>query len=214
MKKLYQGKGRRVHPAPADAALPAAVLALASALTAEEQEVLAYLLSCGGAAGGRPRRRRGPHPPEMGCGCFGCYKSFWARWDASPNRHLIHHIIDAVEEGGGGGGSGGPPRRGPSRRRRRGRRGSDAADYEDTGEVDASADHHQHHPGCDGGRDHHGEYEGDGDDEEEEVASSMDGDEDDASVASEGDCTGGSAEKSTVGRLVRFIGEKVWGAWN
>jgi hypothetical protein len=59
MKKLYQGKGRRVHPAPADAAvvLPAAVLALASVLTAEDQEVLAYL------------RRRGPHPPEMGCGC-------------------------------------------------------------------------------------------------------------------------------------------------
>ena len=215
MKKLYQGKGRRVHPAPADAAaavaLPAAVLSLASALTAEEQEVLAYLLSCGGAAGGRPRRRRGPHPPEMGCGCFGCYKSFWARWDASPNRHLIHHIIDAVEEGGGGG-SGGHPRRGPSRRRRRGRRGSDAADYEDAGVVDASTDHR--HPGCDGGRDHHGEYEGDGDDEEEEVASSMDGDEDDASVASEGDCNGGSAEKSTVGRLVRFIGEKVWGPWN
>ncbi|CAL5014265.1 unnamed protein product [Urochloa decumbens] len=222
MKKLYQGKGRRVHPAPADAAavvaLPAAVLALASALTAEEQEVLAYLLSCGGAAGGRPRRRRGPHPPEMGCGCFGCYKSFWARWDASPNRHLIHRIIDAVEEGGGGGGGGGgPPRRGASRRRRRGRRGSDAADHEDAGEVDASVDHL--HSGCDGGRDHHGEYEGDGDDEEEEVGSSMDGDEDAASVTSESDCNsvdgcGGGAEKSTVGRLVRFIGEKVWGPWN
>ncbi|KAF8660368.1 hypothetical protein HU200_057950 [Digitaria exilis] len=223
MKKLYQGKGRRVHPAPADAAavvLPAAVLALASALTAEEQEVLAYLLSCGGAAGGRPRRRRGPHPPEMGCGCFGCYKSFWARWDASPNRHLIHRIIDDVEEGGGGGG-GGAPRR-PPRRRRRGRRGSDAADdlenTTDAGEVDAGGDH-QHHPCCDGGMvDHRGEYEGDGDDEE---GSSMDGDEDDASVASESDCNssvdgfgGGSAEKSTVGRLVRFIGEKVWAAWN
>lgn len=152
----------------------------------------------------------------MGCGCFGCYKSFWARWDASPNRHLIHRIIDAVEEGGGGGGvSGGPARRGPSRRRRRGRRSSDAADYEDAadaGEVDASVDHH--HQGCDGGMDHHGEYEGDGDDEEEEAGSSMDGDEDDASVASEGDGCGGSAEKSTVGRLVRFIGEKVWGGWN
>ncbi|KAG0528016.1 hypothetical protein BDA96_06G282700 [Sorghum bicolor] len=223
MKKLYQGgKGRRVHPAPADAAaaavaLPAAVLALASALTAEEQEVLAYLLSCGGAtaAGGRPRRRRGPHPPEMGCACFGCYKSFWARWDASPNRHLIHRIIDAVEEGG-------PPRRPHRRRRRGGRRsgGDDGAD-EDVAETGPGADHL---PGCDGGvgmdmdmdQHRHGEYEGDGDeeDEEEEGGSSMDGDGDDASVASEGDCSVGTAEKSTVGRLVRFIGEKVWGAWN
>lgn len=224
MKKLYQGgKGRRVHPAPADAAaavaLPAAVLALASALTAEEQEVLAYLLSCGGAAaGGRPRRRQGPHPPEMGCACFGCYKSFWARWDASPNRHLIHRIIDAVEEGGGGLG-GGPPRRPPRRRRRGGRRGGDgdAAD-DDAAETGPAVDHL---PGCDGGAgmgvgmDHHGE--------EEEGGSSMDGDGygdgDDASVVSEGDCSigdglDGGAEKSTVGRLVRFIGEKVWGAWN
>jgi hypothetical protein len=224
MKKLCQGgkKGRRVHPAPADAdaavALPAAVLALASALTAEEQEVLAYLLSCGGAAvvGGRPRRRRGPHPPEMGCACFGCYKSFWARWDASPNRHLIHRIIDAVEEEGGAG----APRRPPRRRRRGGgagggrRGGGDAAD-EDAAETGPGVDH-DNLPACDGGSgmdmDHrcHGEYDGDGDgDEEEEETSSVDGD--DASVDSEG---GGSAEKSTVGRLVRFIGEKVWGAWN
>jgi hypothetical protein len=47
--------------------------------------------------------------------------------------------------------------------------------------------------------------------EEEEGASSVDGDDD--SVAGDSDCSGG-AEKSTVGRLVRFIGEKVWGAWN
>jgi hypothetical protein len=39
----------------------------------------------------------------------------------------------------------------------------------------------------------------------------VDGDDD--SVAGDSDCSGG-AEKSTVGRLVRFIGEKVWGAWN
>jgi hypothetical protein len=207
MKKLCQGgkKGRRVHPAPADAAvpvaLPAAALALASALTAEEQEVLAYLLSCGGAAvvGGRPRRRRGPHPPEMGCACFGCYQCFWARWDASPNSHLIHRIIDAVEDGG-------LPRRTHRRRRGGGRRGGD-------GGAGMGMD-------MDMGHRRHGEYEGAGDDEEEEEVggSSMDSDVDgdDASVASEGDCSfvGGGAEKSTVGRLVRFIGEKVWGAWN
>jgi hypothetical protein len=54
----------------------------------------------------------------------------------------------------------------------------------------------------------------DGDNEEEEGDSSMDNDEDDTSVVSEGVCNsgdgcGGSAEKSTVGRLVRFIGYKI-----
>ncbi|KAG8066630.1 hypothetical protein GUJ93_ZPchr0004g38211 [Zizania palustris] len=228
MKKLYQGKGRRVHPAPAPAqldavaaavVLPAAVLALASALTAEEQEVLAYLLSSGGAAGGR-RRRRGAHQPEMGCGCFSCYKSFWARWDASPNRHLIHRIIDAVEEGGGAAAGGtGPPRR-PPRRRRRGRRrgGGGGGDCEEdaavAAETDVNVEHHHQVCVFHGGED--GEYEGDGDDEEEE-GDSMDGDVDDGTTLDEGDCSNGgaNAEKSTVGRLVRFIGEKVWwGAWN
>ncbi|KAG8043863.1 hypothetical protein GUJ93_ZPchr0458g22576 [Zizania palustris] len=217
MKKLYQGKGRRVYPAPADAAaavaLPAAVLALASALTAEEQEVLAYLLSGGGAAGGR-RRCRGAHPPEMGCGCFSCYKSFWARWDASPNRHLIHRIIDAVEEGGGAGGGGtGPPRR-PPRRRRRGRRGGGDCEEDpaDSSEADANVPYHQL-SGFDGGEDRY--YEGDGDDDEEE-GESMDSEVDDETALAESDCNNGgtTAEKSTVGRLVRFIGEKVWGAWN
>nr|AEV41110.1 hypothetical protein [Oryza officinalis] len=141
MKKLYQGKGRRVHPAPApqaqaDAAaaavaLPAAVLALASALTAEEQEVLAYLLSGGG---------------------------------------------DCEE------------------------------DATSTKEADVSVEHHQA-CGFDGEED--GDYEGDGDDEEEE-GDSMDGDADDETTLSESDCSSSSnAEKSTVGRLVRFIGEKI-----
>ncbi|XP_074571822.1 uncharacterized protein LOC141828314 [Curcuma longa] len=149
MKKLGDGKGRKVHPAPAPqdqlAALPAAVLALAAALTSEDQEVLAYLLSGGGRAW---RERRRAHPPELGCACFGCYKSFWARWDASPNRHVIHRIIDAVEEGleskdqrGGVGGGGG------HRRRQRGRKGGDLATAEgqELGGLSGGDDGDQYH---------------------------------------------------------------------
>ncbi|VAH38486.1 unnamed protein product [Triticum turgidum subsp. durum] len=238
MKKLYQGKGRRVHPAPAPgpdapavalAMLPATLLALVAALTAEEQEVLAYLLSgeaggaAAGAGGGRCRRLNGPHQPEMGCGCFGCYKSFWARWDASPNRHLIHRIIDAVEEGNGGGGEGaakgaggpgGATRRG-HRRRRRGRGGPCAIDaaVEEHGAAEAQAgcaDDHLQPQGCcasDGGED--GDYEGD----EDDGADSLYGGEE--ALTDDSDCAGASnsAEKSAVGKLVRFIGEKVWAAW-
>ncbi|URD72914.1 hypothetical protein MUK42_24257 [Musa troglodytarum] len=135
MKKLGNGKGLRVHPAPPPeealrdhlAALPAATLA------AVEQEVLVYLLSGGGEMWREQRRwRRRAHPAQLGCRCFWCYKSFWVRWDASPNRHVIHFIIDAVEEslasreqGRGGGGH---------RRRhsgRGGRKGADLAAAED-----------------------------------------------------------------------------------
>ncbi|KAG6502271.1 uncharacterized protein LOC121994555 [Zingiber officinale] len=74
------------------AARPSAVLvlALAIALSAEEQEVLAYLLSSGGEW---PRQRE--HLPELGYRCFGCYKSFWARWDASPKRKGRHRVEGA-----------------------------------------------------------------------------------------------------------------------
>ncbi|RWW27637.1 hypothetical protein GW17_00007928 [Ensete ventricosum] len=88
---LYpKGKGK-VHPSPAaplsaggdeggpsvhrhDALavlrlLPAAILALTAALTCEDKEVLAYLIT-----------------------------HFWSRWDCSPDRELIHQAIEAFEE--------------------------------------------------------------------------------------------------------------------
>lgn len=238
MKKLYQGKGRRVHPAPppapdaALALLPAALLALAATLTAEEQEVLAYLLSGigtggagaaggGGGAGRRSssstRRHNGPHQPEMGCGCFGCYKSYWARWDASPNRHLIHHIIEAVEEGTGGGPAGGAgagagaTRRGHRRRRRGGRGGRDL-DAAPSDAVAALACGVDLQACCASDADEDGDYEGD----EDDGADSVYGGEGEEAMTDDSDCASNSAaaaEKSTVGKLVRFIGEKVWGAW-
>jgi hypothetical protein len=119
MKKLYK-KGQ-VHPSQipsiADhhlALLPATILTLSAALSAQDKEVLAYLIiSCsstsnnfsghnkktvtesnGGSGGGGG----GDHSPTFECNCFRCYMSFWARWDASPNRELIHEIIEAYEE--------------------------------------------------------------------------------------------------------------------
>ncbi|KAK9084736.1 hypothetical protein Sjap_025147 [Stephania japonica] len=74
MKKLYNKKGK-VHPTPPTisdhlAFLPATILALTAALSPEDRE----------------------------CNCFRCYMSYWVRWDASPNRKLIHDVIDAFEE--------------------------------------------------------------------------------------------------------------------
>ncbi|KAI3973811.1 hypothetical protein MKX01_030387 [Papaver californicum] len=37
------------------------------------------------------------HSTSFNYDCFRCYTSFWFRWDCSPNRQLIHEIIDAYE---------------------------------------------------------------------------------------------------------------------
>ncbi|XP_042067430.1 uncharacterized protein LOC121810759 [Salvia splendens] len=74
--------------------LPAAILALTAALSPAEREVLAYLIS---------QRKSTPaagddHAACFNCNCFRCYMSYWAKWDSSPNRQLIHEAIDAFEE--------------------------------------------------------------------------------------------------------------------
>ncbi|KAJ0053401.1 hypothetical protein Pint_01932 [Pistacia integerrima] len=114
MKKLNR-KGK-VHPSPAPhlTLLPATILTLAATLSPEDKQVLAYLLSCSGCTNAttadnfnktaqkssvRVDGGGGDHVPIFECNCFRCYMSFWARWDTSPNRQLIHEIIEAYEEG-------------------------------------------------------------------------------------------------------------------
>ncbi|KAK5831522.1 uncharacterized protein LOC108453655 [Gossypium arboreum] len=121
MKKLYR-RGT-VHPSPPSTTdhlsfLPATILALAAALSPEDREVLAYLISCANNdfsifSTHRKNTQKYPtkrsisfssgsdhdHPPLFTCDCFRCYMSYWVRWDSSPNRQLIHEIIDAFEDG-------------------------------------------------------------------------------------------------------------------
>lgn len=88
--------------------LPAAILSLTAALSPEDTEVLAYLISChsnpssthrrSGASAERDTDGRRVHTPLFGCNCFWCYTSFWTRWDASANRDLINEVIEAYEE--------------------------------------------------------------------------------------------------------------------
>ncbi|KAJ8636107.1 hypothetical protein MRB53_010374 [Persea americana] len=114
MKKLY-GKGK-VHPSPSPSGvvhhpsdhvaallcnLPATMITLTAALQPEEREVLAYLISStwkfSENCNREMKKKKKEHPPHFNCICFRCYMSFWARWDSSPNRHLIHEILDAFE---------------------------------------------------------------------------------------------------------------------
>lgn len=119
--KMLCKKGQ-VHPSLPSisdhlAVLPATILTLTAALSAEDKEVLAYLIIVSssinttssnfsgspvavipGSHGTDDHSSCGDHTPMFECDCFRCYMSFWARWDASPNREHIHEIIEAYEE--------------------------------------------------------------------------------------------------------------------
>lgn len=126
MKKLYR-RGT-VHPSPPIISdhlsfLPATILTLTAALSTEDREVLAYLLSSSCSnyssvavnfngtnqrssnnkvmSNNNSSNKRGclnsDHPPQFNCDCFRCYTSYWVRWDESPNRQVIDEVIDAFE---------------------------------------------------------------------------------------------------------------------
>ncbi|CAH8389936.1 unnamed protein product [Eruca vesicaria subsp. sativa] len=91
--------------------LPATILVLVSVLSAEDREVLAYLITRGTttistdsnnkktktATKKKNKSSRNHKPPVFDCECFDCYTNYWLRWDSSPNRELIHDIIEAFE---------------------------------------------------------------------------------------------------------------------
>ncbi|KAJ4710796.1 ATP-dependent tryptophan/phenylalanine/tyrosine adenylase [Melia azedarach] len=104
--------------------LPAAILALASVLSLDDREVLAYLItrsikttatatvnpssSIIQKKSSKNKTANGStvsnatvtahKPPVFYCDCFDCYMSYWFRWDSSPNRELIHQAIEAFED--------------------------------------------------------------------------------------------------------------------
>ncbi|CAN8240744.1 unnamed protein product [Cochlearia groenlandica] len=111
MKKL--GRKGTVHPCTPSTTtkhdhdhflslLPFTILSLAAALSQEDREVLAYLiskpLSLHNKVKDHNNNNNNKHSPMFLCDCFSCYTSYWVRWDTSPNRRLIHEIIDAFED--------------------------------------------------------------------------------------------------------------------
>lgn len=102
--------------------LPVAILALALSLPNHDREVLAYLVArslisttttnphssfntncyhsknkCK-AITSDGKKKYVQKAPLFECGCFDCYTSFWYRWDSSPNRELIHQVVEAFED--------------------------------------------------------------------------------------------------------------------
>ncbi|XP_038894832.1 uncharacterized protein LOC120083238 [Benincasa hispida] len=197
MKKLYRKRGT-VHPSPPIISdhlsfLPTAILTLAAALSLEDREVLAYLISScsndftavnnrsnhrGKAAHQKPpaaAKGGSDHPPAFSCDCFRCYTSYWVRWDSSPNRQLIHEIIDAYEE------KLAESKAGKNNKKERKKRNS--------GPVSGPGEGKRSEPAA----------------EEEELR-----------VTEREAAEGGEeeTEKGSVRRIVSFIGERIWGSWN
>ncbi|EPS71811.1 hypothetical protein M569_02951 [Genlisea aurea] len=213
MKKLYGRKGT-VHPSSSVvsdsflALLPAALLSLSAALSPGEREVLAYLISCTSANFSNARRTRSPsvaggsggdHPTSFNCGCFRCYMSYWVKWDSSPNRQVIHEILDSFEES--------LMKENRSKKERRRRRSvkevgvaSFAVDEppkkpetnkEDFRPVEVNLDSDAAAAAGDSGGGEEESIESVEDEEEEEE----------------------ELEKGSVRRFVSFLGERIWGVW-
>ncbi|KAK7359849.1 hypothetical protein VNO77_01814 [Canavalia gladiata] len=200
MKKLYH-KGT-VHPSPPLISdqlsfLPATILTLTAALSPEDREVLAYLLSCSSAPtsnfSGNPRRSSAKgtvetdHSPLFSCSCFDCYTSYWVRWDESPNRQLIHEIIDAFEDWlakrNNKGGKNGKGKKEKRNKKGYGNRSGALKRPELTSPASNES----------------GESESVGESSENGGGEAGD------AVAVE--------EKGSVRRFMSFVGEKIWGAW-
>ncbi|CAB4275688.1 unnamed protein product [Prunus armeniaca] len=222
MKKLYR-KGT-VHPSPpiiSDqlAFLPATILTLAAALSPEDREVLAYLISCSnssinlsssssssssygsrkstaasaakkGAAKGSGSG--GDHPARFNCDCFRCYKSYWVRWDESPNRQLIHEIIDAFEDGllaESKGQANSKYNNNNSRKERRNKRGHNGGSSGELKRSELSL-------------------------KKKELAQAHMADQETGGGGGGGEVDEEDSEKGSVRRFVSFVGERIWGVWS
>ncbi|TYH84253.1 hypothetical protein ES332_D02G185500v1 [Gossypium tomentosum] len=124
MKLKNKGK---VYPSPSSSSssedhlsvlnlLPAAILVVASVLSLEDRQVLAYMITRSlkttttNPSLISPKKRSSKkhpppsaakpshQPPDFDCDCFDCYTTYWLRWDSSPNRELIHQVIEAFED--------------------------------------------------------------------------------------------------------------------
>ncbi|TQD78632.1 hypothetical protein C1H46_035870 [Malus baccata] len=216
MKKLYR-KGA-VHPSPpiiSDhlAFLPATILTLAAALSPEDREVLAYLISCsnssvnlssssssyapprnrttaaakktaaakGGSGGGVVA---GDHPARFNCNCFRCYTSYWVRWDESPNRQLIHEIIDAFEDELLTESKGFSSKTSRKERRNKSRVNNGSGELKRS-ELSVKR---------------------------KELAQSHTADQE--AGGGDGEVDEEDSEKGSVRRFVSFLGEKIWGVWS
>ncbi|XP_015058375.1 uncharacterized protein LOC107004614 [Solanum pennellii] len=283
MKKLYR-KGT-VHPSPPLISdqlsfLPVAILTLAAALSQEDKQVLAYLISCssGDFSGNRRTTHKSntsnPSPPtsnpvagdfsgelsgdfsgsrgnthfksatpnsgsekssggngsksfsavhgvahggvhggadhlsSFNCYCFSCYMSYWVKWDSSPNRQLIHEILDAYEDGL-------QSKKEKSKKERRNKNGSSLKQNgsslklngSSNGDVGSSTELKKSSSELSLNKNGSGSVSGFGSGQSDPVEETSGG----GGGAYEDES--GGVEKGTVRKFVSFLGERIWSVW-
>ncbi|XP_022926320.1 uncharacterized protein LOC111433506 [Cucurbita moschata] len=171
--------------------LPATIFALTVALSADDKEVLAYLIACSNTSN-RKAARKIPsgksgvdHAPLFDCDCFMCYRRYWGRWDSSPNRQLIHEVIEAYEDGLAKSKAAATSQRNCKKERRK-KKNESGPDESNRSESRVGKVKMNETSGCvqqESSRDSNRK------EEEEE------------------------GERGSVRRFVSFVGEKIWGAW-
>ncbi|KAJ0530747.1 hypothetical protein HanRHA438_Chr10g0464481 [Helianthus annuus] len=207
MRKLYNHTKGKIHPSPSPTTtpyhhlslLPLAIATLAATLPPQDQQVLAYLLSISATTTtGKPSTKSAgkpttgaDHPPQFNCNCFRCYTSFWVRWDASPNRKVIHEIIDAYEDG-----LVHNKKNGKNKKERKNNKCLSSSSSSSSSSSCSSSSSGLHAPpaaaenmSCEPLRMEQSRIEG-----EDEVVT-------------------GLSEKGSVRKIVNFIGERIWGVW-
>lgn len=124
--------------------------------------------------------------------------SYWIRWDSSPNRQLIHEIIDAFEDwlAKSGKNNGGKS----SRKEKKNKKESSEKSVEPAKRSDSMS------------------FENSGPAEPEFVGESSSAAAGGVAGEGSGENSGGGGggeeeEKGSVRRFVSFIGERIWGAW-
>ncbi|XP_076934659.1 uncharacterized protein LOC143601027 [Bidens hawaiensis] len=204
MRKLYNHNKGKIHPSPPPTTtdhlslLPLAIATLAASLSPEDKEVLAYLLSCSLTTNNTVAKNfsgntgaGGSHPPRFNCYCFSCYTSYWVRWDGSPNRQLIHEIIDAYEDGLINNNN----NNNSNKKNKKDRKKNKVSPTPDSSHAPPSVVEEVAHAPPQ---------------EEENMVNNDDdeGDGQDGLISATS-----SSEKGSVRKFVSFIGERIWGVW-
>ncbi|XP_035844435.1 uncharacterized protein LOC110927385 [Helianthus annuus] len=128
---------------------------------------------------------------KFNCNCFRCYTSFWVRWDASPNRKVIHEIIDAYEDG-----LVHNKKNGKNKKERKNNKCLSSSSSSSSSSSCSSSSSGLHAPPA--------------------AAENMSCEPltmEQSTIEGENEVVTGSSEKESVRKIVNFIGERIWGVW-
>ncbi|KAJ8551745.1 hypothetical protein K7X08_021760 [Anisodus acutangulus] len=145
------------------------------------------------------------HVASFNCYCFSCYMCYWVKWDSSPNRQLIHEILDAYEDGLHS------KKEKSKKERRNNKNGLNLSKNGSSNGGGGSTSCELKKSSSESSLSKNGSCSGFGscqtDPVEETSGSRGDGGDEEETGGGEG------SEKGSVRRFVSYLGEKIWSVW-